>query len=114
MQVELVLESDKLDFVDGEPGTTGTAAIPLVLHPGNTPLVVPVEARTSGEFPLLITLRSPDGRLEVAHARLTVRSTFLSGIGLGLSVGAGLFLCLWWARHWRTARRARRLVAPEG
>ena len=112
MQVWLVLESDKLDFVDAEPGTSGSAAIPLALQPGITPVVVPVEARTSGNFPLLITLRSPDGRLEVASVRLTVRSTFLSGVGIALSAGAGLFLCVWWARHWRTARRARRLVAP--
>lgn len=113
MRVWLLLESDKLDFVDSEPGTSGTASIPLVLQPGNTPVVVPVEARTSGDFPLLITLRSPDGRLEVAHARLTVRSTFLSGVGIALSAGAGMFLCVWWARHWRTARRARRLVTPQ-
>ncbi|MBW3642225.1 MAG: hypothetical protein KY447_04850 [Actinobacteria bacterium] len=112
MRVSLSLESDKLDFVDAEPGATGTATIPLVLQPGNTPVVVPVEARTSGEFPLLITLRSPDGNLDVSHARLTVRSTFLSGVGLALSAGAGVFLCAWWGRHWRTARRDRRLVEP--
>ncbi len=114
MRVSLLLESDKLDFVDAGLATSGTAAIPLVLQPGNTPLAVPVEARTSGEFPLLITLRSPDGNLEVAHARLTVRSTFLSGVGVALSAGAGLFLCAWWVRHWRTTRRDRRLVAPAG
>ena len=114
MRVSLVLESDKLDFVEADNGATGTAAIPLVLQPGNTPVMVPVEARTSGEFPLLITVRSPDGRLDVAQARLTVRSTFLSGVGIGLSVGAGVFLCVWWARHGRTARRARRLVTSPG
>lgn len=114
MRVSLVLESDKLDFVEADNGATGTAAIPLVLQPGNTPVMVPVEARTSGEFPLLITVRSPDGRLDVAQARLTVRSTFLSGVGLGMSVGAGVFLCVWWARHGRTARRARRLVTSPG
>ena len=114
MRVSLLLESDKLDFVDAERATSGTAAIPLVLRPGNTPLAVPVEARTSGDFPLLITLRSPDGNLEVAHARLTVRSTFLSGVGVALSAGAALFLFAWWARHWRTTRRDRRLVAPPG
>ena len=114
MRVSLLLESDKLDFVGPGAATAGSAAIPLVLQPGNTPVVVPVEARTSGDFPLLITLRSPDGGLDVAQARLTVRSTFLSGVGIALSVGAGLFLCVWWARHWRTARRDRRLVAPPG
>ena len=32
-----------------------------------------------------------------------------------LSGGAGAFLLVWWARHWRTVRRRRRLVAaPAG
>ncbi len=74
--------------------------------------MVPVEARTSGDFPLFIELRSPDDRLTVATARLTVRSTFLSGVGVLVSAGAGLFLCGWWARHWRSVRRDRRLVSP--
>ena len=33
-----------------------------------------------------------------------------SGVGIILSIGAGLFLLAWWAKHWRTARRARHLV----
>jgi hypothetical protein len=32
---------------------------------------------------------------------------------LVLSIGAGLFLALWWARHWQTSRRSRHLV-PTG
>lgn len=112
VQVSLFLESDKLDFVSAGQERQSTAVLPLTLEPGNNPIVVPVEARTSGDFPLAITLRSPDGRLELASTQLTVRSTFLSGVGILLSVGAGLFLCGWWARHWRTARRDRRLVPP--
>ncbi|MGI8759461.1 MAG: DUF6049 family protein [Acidimicrobiales bacterium] len=110
MQASLLLESDKLVVVGAGPVGTGSATIPLTLPPGNTPVMVPVEARASGDFPLRVTLRSPDGRLEAATVRLTVRSTFLSGVGIGLSAGAGLFLCVWWARNWRTARRDRRLV----
>lgn len=114
VNVTLELRSDKLDFV---PPTTGTAvartlSMALTLAPGRTPLMVPVEARASGDFPLIITMRSPDNRLEIATTRLTVRSTFPSGVGYLLSAGAGLFLALWWGRHWRTARRDRRLVAP--
>jgi hypothetical protein len=53
---------------------------------------------------------SPDGRLELVRSEVTIRSTAFSGVGVALSVGAGLFLLLWWGRHWRTVRRARRLV----
>ena len=30
-----------------------------------------------------------------------------------LSIGAGAFLLLWWARHWRSIRRDRRLVSAS-
>jgi hypothetical protein len=49
----------------------------------------------------------------VSRTLVQVRSTFVSGVGVVLSFGAGLFLLLWWARNWRTVRRARRLVAAE-
>jgi hypothetical protein len=39
-----------------------------------------------------------------------VRSTAISGVGFLLSIGAGLFLAIWWARHWRSTRRSRHLV----
>lgn len=114
VDVTLELASDKLDFVSPSTDTvvTRSMSMALTLAPGRTPLMVPVEARASGDFPLAITMRSPDARLEVARTQLTIRSTFPSGVGLFLSAGAGLFLALWWGRHWRTARRDRRLVAP--
>jgi len=114
VDVTLAVESDKLDFVapGAGPARTGATTMDLTLAPGPTPVMVPVVARASGDFPLLITVRSPDGRLDVASTRLTVRSPFPSGVGLLLSAGAGIFLALWWARHWRTARRDRRLVPP--
>jgi len=40
-----------------------------------------------------------------------VRSTAVSGVGLVLSIGAGLFLVVWWARHWHRTRRSARLIA---
>jgi hypothetical protein len=47
------------------------------------------------------------------RTRFDIRSTAVSGVGVVLSIGAGLFLAIWWARHWRKTRRSRRLVPPE-
>ena len=78
-----------------------------------TTQAIPVKARTSGAFQLTVRLRSPDGQLSLGATRFTVTSTVASGVGLLLSIGAGLFLALWWGSHWRTVRRARRLVDAE-
>jgi hypothetical protein len=97
------LESDRLEFPDGTERS-------LVLPPRNTTMRVRVRARTAGAFPLRVTLVSPQGGLELASSRFTVRSTAASGVGIALSAGAALFLLLWWARHLVRGRRARRLV----
>jgi hypothetical protein len=34
-------------------------------------------------------------------------------VGLILSAGAVLFLVVWWARHWREARRSAKLVTSS-
>jgi hypothetical protein len=107
VDVELTFDSDnKLDFPDGSSQR-------LRLSVGANRVEVPVEARASGSFPLRITATSPDGALTVSRAQITVRSTAVSGVGVVLSIGALLVLVVWWARHWRTARRNRRLVDPE-
>jgi len=69
-----------------------------------------VRARTSGAFPLQVTLRAPQGNLVLASTRFTVRSTAASGVGVFLSVGAALFLLAWWGTHLHRGRRDRRLV----
>jgi hypothetical protein len=56
---------------------------------------------------------SPDGERRLSTSRYTVRSTAVSGAGLVLSLGAGAFLVVWWARHWRRTRRSARLVASD-
>jgi len=115
LQVCLRLTSDKLDFLD-EPGSSpGLYEKEMPLSAENTPVEVRVRARTPGAFPLDVEVRSCDGRLELGADRVTVRATAPSGLGLVLSGGAGAFLLVWWARHWRTVRRRRRLVAaPAG
>ena len=113
VRVEVELASDKLTFTGGADG--GSSARHEVLLGANktTTEAIPVKARTSGTFSLRVTVRSPDGRLQLGVTRFTITSTVASGIGVLLSVGAALFLLLWWARHWRTVRRSRRLV-PAG
>ena len=98
-------DADKLTFPDGDT---------VIVHlPASTvtSLDVDVRARSSGTFPLRMVITSPDEIVVVSRARFTVRSTAVSGVGLVLSVGAGLFLALWWASHFRRVRRARKLVA---
>ena len=100
------LRSQKLDFPDGE-------TIPVVLTEPTQRVDVQVRALASGAFPLEIEVTSPDGRSSLAASRYTIRSTAVSGAGLVLSIGAGTFLVVWWARHWHRTRRSAKLVAAD-
>ena len=103
-RVHVSLRSAKLDFPDG-------AEFDQVLAPGTTTRIdARVTTRASGAFPLEVIVTSADAVTPVTQARFTVRSTAISGIGLIISIGAGLFLLLWWIRHYRTARRPSQLV----
>jgi hypothetical protein len=111
--VGVELTSDKLSFTQSTVEGRQTITDIAVRANGTTTLAVPVKARTSGAFPMRITVRSPNGQLELGRTTYTITSTVASGVGLLLSIGALAFLLLWWARHWRTVRRARRLVAAD-
>jgi hypothetical protein len=107
VDVDVVLTSAKLEFPDGNVRRVN-------LPPASSTVVnVAVEAKASGAFPVDVRIQSPDGSRLVGSARYTVRSTAVSGIGLLLSIGAGIFLLVWWARHFRSIRRGRRLVSPD-
>lgn len=106
LHVRVQLDSDQLEFPDGDVLTP-------TLPPGTTRLEVDVRTRTSGAFTLVVTVSSPDGSVVLDRSTFDIRSTAISGVGLLLSVGAGLFLAVWWGRHWYRTRRARREGAPE-
>jgi hypothetical protein len=106
LTVRVELESDQLEFPDG-------TELDEVLAPGTTRLEVPVRARTSGAFTLEVTVTSRDGSIVLDRSTFDIRSTAISGVGLVLSIGAGLFLVIWWARHWRRTRRSRALMPPD-
>lgn len=104
--VRISLQSDKLEFPEGS-----TAEVRL--EPGSNRHEVAVQARASGAFPVELTLRTADDATPLAQARFTVRSGAVSGIGLILSIVAGVFLLGWWGSHLRSARRSRQLVDRE-
>ncbi len=117
--IQLQLSSPRLLFLVFDPpsgrcqipaGNPTTEVCDLILTSQNTTLKVPVEARSSGVFPLDVSLSSPGGADLLARDLDTVRSTAISGVGVVLIVLAVVSLALWWVRDLRHGRRARRLV----
>lgn len=104
IEVLVHFESEKLLFPEGDDFL-------VELPPRSSTKRFEVEARTSGTFPLVMTVMSPDGRLEFQSSRLTVRSTAFSGVGLVITIAAASFLALWWGTHWVRARRRKRAGA---
>lgn len=100
LQVRIRLESDQLRFLDGSERF-------VTLAPQNTTERFRVETRSTGAFPLSISVTSPDGSLELNNSELTVRSTVVSGVGAVLTAGAGIFLLVWWGNDLRRSRRRR-------
>ena len=100
MRVRVALASDKLAFPQGsvQDVDLGTKA---------TTVRVSVRARTSGTFPLRVTVTSLDGGLAISDTRFRIRSTVVSTVGIALMVGAGVFLAAWWAYDIRRRRRRR-------
>jgi hypothetical protein len=103
--VQVLLASEKLLFPDG-------AQKILVLPEGTTTQRFAVEARASGTFTMTVSLATGDGVVPLGEPeKVSVRSAVFSGAGAALTVGALLFLALWWANHFRRTRRARRAIA---
>ena len=59
---------------------------------------VDVFARPSGDFPVIISVRSPEGGLVIPQAQFTVRSLSTSIVAIVLSAVAVAVLLLWWGR----------------
>ena len=91
---------------------TSSTDMKVVLKRGTTSFIVRVGTRTSGDSNLQLQLLSPAGRLELAHAQFTIRSTAISGVAIALTAGAGAFLLFWWFRS--ASRRRRRHAARRG
>ncbi len=104
VRITVTLDSPKLFFPEGSTRT-------IELAPRNTTLRVAVEARTSGTFPLEMSVRTAQGGLVISESRFQVRSTVVSAVGLTLMIGAAAFLAIWWGLYiWRARRRRREAV----
>lgn len=104
--VRVTLTSDKVSF-------PGHDEFNVTLQPGSNRMDIPLHSRSSGAFPVVVTVSSPDGVLPMSSGRLPIRSTAISGFGMVLTICSGLFLAIWWARHFRSSRRQRRLVSTD-
>lgn len=101
LRVEVRFISDKLEVNDFDDGESTT----LVLEPGITTHEFTLHALSTGSFPVTIELHSPDGTLMVSQTRAAIRSTTPTGVGLGLTLGAAIFLLGWWVLDLRRRKR---------
>lgn len=98
------LSSDKVDFTRDDD-------FEAPLLPGTNRIDIPVRIKAAGAIPVNVSVSAPKGDLPMSSGRLPLRSTAISGYGLVLTIGSGLFLVVWWARHFRSTRRHRRLIS---
>jgi hypothetical protein len=103
--VHVALLSDRLLFPDGSERD-------VVLPPGrSTTLRIAVETRSSGTSPATMTVTAAG--LPVGQPRqITVKSSFVSGVGLFLTIGAVVFLALWWGWDIHRRRKKGRAAHP--
>lgn len=101
MRITIRFRSDGLTFPRGDKRQ-------LLLVPPNVSVRLPVIAHSSGRANLRIMVYTADGGLLVGSSTIAVNSTAISGVGIGLSAGAVLFLVVWWGRTIVRTRRKRR------
>ena len=99
--VLLDLSSEKLGFLhDSNPQK-------VTLDQHIQTVDVDVFARTAGDFPVVVSVKSPNGNLVIASVKFTVRSLSTSVVAVVLTAVAAFVLLLWWARTLTTRRRDR-------
>ncbi len=79
----------------------------LTLRPKTNTREIAVAARTAGDFPFKLSVRTRTGGFLLAQGRVLIRSTAISGVAVGLTAGAGAFLLIWWGRSVLKKRRGR-------
>ncbi|HWC15228.1 MAG TPA: DUF6049 family protein [Actinomycetota bacterium] len=101
VSLEVTLETSDRDLRVSDP------LIRRSFDPGASPLPLRATARSSGIFPVGVTVRSPDG-FTVYQTTIRIRSTEFNEIALAVTLGALGFLVLFYA-----GRRIRRRGAPD-
>jgi hypothetical protein len=105
----LELSSPKLTFTLPSGHMASTTVVKLDGPVGAyATLRVPATAEVTGDIALSAMLLTPDKRLKLAVAVITVRATHTSIVGIALTVLAVLVLAGWWFRTSRRHRTAKR------
>lgn len=92
VRVSVAASSPKLDFPGGQTRTV------TVQPPGDTITFVAV-ARSSGSFPMLVSLHAADGSFVLDRSELTVRSTAANLPALAVTVGGFVLLIVFYLRR---------------
>jgi hypothetical protein len=87
------------------------AGVDEVFDPGSHPLAFDATVRGSGVFTLAVRMTSADGEFLIEEKQIVIRSTNFNRIALGITVGAFLFLVLFF--FLRTLRRRRSKATGE-
>ena len=82
-----------------------------VLEPGRNEVLIPIEARSSGESAVGVAVATPEGGIVLDQTTARVYSAGLAGRGLAILAAATAGLAAWWIR---TARRRRRASGGGG
>jgi hypothetical protein len=104
--VHVALQSDRLVFPEGAERDV------TLVHGKSTTVRVPVETRSSGTSPVTVNVTAAGLTVPGTPARITVNSSFVSGVGLFLTIGAVVFLALWWGWDIRRRRKKGRVAHP--
>jgi hypothetical protein len=91
VQLVLSLRAPGLELIGG-PSRDITLARPIQTF------VFPARAQRTGRFPVEVRLGTPDGTA-VGDTEIVVRSTAYNRIALVVTIGAALFLAVWWGRR---------------
>ncbi len=113
-KASVTVTSDKLAFPHTADRSCRSVArgitCPITLTNTTNTINLRVIARASGAFPLKVSVGPPSGSLVFTSASFTVRSTAFSGVAIGITGAALLFLIAWWGRSIVRSRRAIREV----
>ena len=109
IDVDLEFESPQLAF---DPELL--ERLSTTYEPGNHPLTITATARSSGKSPLTVTITSPGSGIgyQITEKVIDIRSTAFNNIALGITVGALLFLILFYLVR-ALRRRSRAKGTPE-
>ncbi len=92
VRLRVTASSPKLDFPSGRSRV-------VTIEPPGEAITFASIARSTGTFPVTVTLRSPDRQVSFDTAELTVRSTGANLLALALTAGGALFLMAWIGRR---------------